>query len=118
MVKLQTGLRDCASSPKESRRMCTEAGFHESLLSHSVPSIENCDMTDEIFTILKLGRSPLDFPYILPPASETISKAVGMLYSLGAVDGTGEITSLGEIFSSPKTQQVRADTSLLQLCCL
>jgi pre-mRNA-splicing factor ATP-dependent RNA helicase DHX15/PRP43 len=77
-------------------RMCTEGGFQEQMLEHSVPAIMEGDMLSECLSILKMGRSPLTFPYIVAPATETIVKALGILYLLGAVDARGEnLTSLG-----------------------
>jgi pre-mRNA-splicing factor ATP-dependent RNA helicase DHX15/PRP43 len=78
-------------------RMCTEGGFHEQLSEHSVPAIMEGDMLNECLNILKMGRSPLTFPYIVAPATETIVKALGILYLLGAVDARGEsLTARGQ----------------------
>jgi pre-mRNA-splicing factor ATP-dependent RNA helicase DHX15/PRP43 len=77
-------------------RMCTEGGFHEQLLEHSVPAIKEGDMLSECLSILKMGQSPLTFPYIVAPATETIVKALEILSLLGAVDARGSLTPLGE----------------------
>lgn len=82
-------------------RMCTEGGFQEQMLEHSVPAIMEGDMLNECLSILKMGRSPLTFPYIVAPATETIAKALGILYLLGAVDARGEsLTPLGKDITS------------------
>ena len=77
-------------------RMCTEGGFHEQMLEHSVPAIMEGDMLNECLSILKMGRSPLTFPYIVAPATETIVKALEILYLLGAVDARGDLTPFGK----------------------
>ena len=78
-------------------RMCTEKGFHEQLLEQPVPAMVEGDMLMECLSILKIGKSPLTFPYIVAPAAETIAKALGILYQLGAVDQRGErLTARGE----------------------
>ncbi|KAL9106819.1 MAG: hypothetical protein Q9227_008241 [Pyrenula ochraceoflavens] len=76
-------------------RMCTETGFHEQLSEHSVPAILEGDMVSECLDILMMQRSPINFPYIVAPASETIVKALGLLKLLGAVDSQGRITPRG-----------------------
>jgi pre-mRNA-splicing factor ATP-dependent RNA helicase DHX15/PRP43 len=82
-------------------RMCTEGGFQEQMLEHSVPAIMEGDMLSECLSILKMGRSPLTFPYIVAPATETIVKALGILHLLGAVDARGEsLTPLGTDITS------------------
>ncbi|KAK1811937.1 DEAH-box ATP-dependent RNA helicase prp43 [Friedmanniomyces endolithicus] len=75
-------------------RMCTEGGFHEQMLEHSVPAIIEGDMLRECLDILKMGRSPLTFPYIIAPATETIVKALSILRQLGAIDAKGESLTL------------------------
>jgi pre-mRNA-splicing factor ATP-dependent RNA helicase DHX15/PRP43 len=77
-------------------RMCTEADFLEQLEEHSVPAILESDMLSEYLHILKMGRSPLNFPFMVAPASETIVKAQGLLFQLGAVDARGQLTPRGE----------------------
>ncbi|KAL8834431.1 MAG: hypothetical protein Q9170_003753 [Blastenia crenularia] len=77
-------------------RMCTQGGFHEQLLEHSVPAIKEGDMLSECLDILMMGRSPLTFPYIAAPASETIVKALSILFQLGAVDLKGGLTDRGK----------------------
>jgi pre-mRNA-splicing factor ATP-dependent RNA helicase DHX15/PRP43 len=82
-------------------RMCTEGGFQEQMLEHSVPAIMEGDMLNECLSILKMGRRPLTFSYIVAPATETIVKALGILYLLGAVDARGEsLTPLGKDITS------------------
>ena len=78
-------------------RMCTEGGFHEALMEHSVPAIKEGDMLTECLNIFKMGRSPLTFPYIVAPATETIGKALSILFQLGLVDARGQdLTARGQ----------------------
>ena len=80
-------------------RMCTQGGFQENLMEHSVPAIMEGDMLQECLHILKMDRNPLDFPYIVAPASETITKALGILQLLGAIDVRGELTDRGRFIT-------------------
>ena len=78
-------------------RMCTERGFQEQLLEHSVPAIKEGDMLTECLNILKMGQSPLTFPYIVAPATEIIVNALTTLGQLGAVDSKGQnLTARGQ----------------------
>ncbi|KAI4187450.1 MAG: hypothetical protein L6R41_002806 [Letrouitia leprolyta] len=43
-----------------------------------------------------MGQNPLTFPYILAPATETIQKAFGILYKLGAINSRIELTAMGK----------------------
>lgn len=67
-------------------RMCTETGFMEQLAEHSVPAIQESDMLSECLDILQMGLDPLSFPFMEPPAAETVAKALGLLQEFGAVD--------------------------------
>ena len=80
-------------------RMCTQGGFQQDLMEHSVPAIMEGDMLQECLHILKMDRNPLDFPYIAAPATETITKALGILQLLGATDVRGELTDRGRFIT-------------------
>ena len=75
--------------------MYTEGGFHRDMLEHPVASILEGDMVSECLTILALGESPLTFPYITPPSTETINKALAILRHLSAVTDSGVLTARG-----------------------
>jgi pre-mRNA-splicing factor ATP-dependent RNA helicase DHX15/PRP43 len=76
--------------------MCTEKGYHEDLIEHSVPQALQGDMLRECLTIMKLGHDPISFDYIIPPAPETIVRALGLLRQLRAVDADGRISQRGQ----------------------
>ena len=80
--------------------MCTERGYHEDLVEHSVPQVLQGDMLSGCLTILKLGHNPITFDYIVSPAPETIVKALGLLRQLGAVDCNGKLSSRGDKLAS------------------
>jgi pre-mRNA-splicing factor ATP-dependent RNA helicase DHX15/PRP43 len=75
--------------------MYTEGGYHRDMLEHPVAAIREGDMIAECITILAIGENPLTFPYITPPATETINKALAVLYYLVAIDGKGALTEHG-----------------------
>jgi pre-mRNA-splicing factor ATP-dependent RNA helicase DHX15/PRP43 len=75
--------------------MYTQGVYHRDMLEHPVAAIREGDMVAEIITILAIGENPITFPYITPPATETINKAFAVLYYLLAVDGKGQLTGHG-----------------------
>jgi pre-mRNA-splicing factor ATP-dependent RNA helicase DHX15/PRP43 len=80
-------------------RMCTETGYYSQLTDYTVPDIQNSDMLSEVLQIIKIKRSPFDFPYMSGPATETVIKAVGILHEMGALERQGaklRLTSHGE----------------------
>ncbi|RYN21323.1 Pre-mRNA-splicing factor ATP-dependent RNA helicase [Alternaria arborescens] len=81
-------------------RTCTEFGFRSALPQHSVPSVLESDMISECMDILSLGKSPINFPYIVAPATETVTKALGILREMDAVNARGtELTARGKALS-------------------
>jgi pre-mRNA-splicing factor ATP-dependent RNA helicase DHX15/PRP43 len=50
--------------------------------------------------IMGLGKSPISFPYIVAPATETVAKALGILREMGAINAKGtELTPRGMALS-------------------
>lgn len=93
--------------------MCTERGYHEGLVEHSVPQVMEGDMLNECLTILKLGHDPLTFDYIVRPASGTIRKALEILHLLYATDRSNRTSSHGQRMAAIPTD-VYAASALLQ----
>jgi HrpA-like RNA helicase len=87
--------------------MCIEAGYHTQLTDHTIPDIQCGDMLSEVLQIVKLGRNPINFPYMCPPAPETVVRALGIYAELGTIKRVGtrlEITPHGEnVLSLPVT---------------
>jgi hypothetical protein len=53
-------------------------------------------MVRECLTGMATGKSPVTFPYILPPAAETINRTLGILRALGCVDANGNLNERGK----------------------
>ncbi|THX57600.1 pre-mRNA-splicing factor ATP-dependent RNA helicase PRP43 [Aureobasidium pullulans] len=75
--------------------MCTERGFHEDLVDNAIPPIAQADMMSETLSLLALGKSPVNFDFIVPPASETIVTALEDLYQLGALELNAKLSPRG-----------------------
>nr|OQO31113.1 hypothetical protein B0A51_02484 [Rachicladosporium sp. CCFEE 5018] len=84
-VAKQRSGRAGRTAPGVAYRMCSQKDYHGRLTAHTIPDMQNSDMLQACLTILDLGHSPFDFPYICPPASETVTKALGILEALGAI---------------------------------
>jgi ATP-dependent helicase HrpB len=59
------------------------------------PEILNSDLSNLLLIVKKFGSSINEMFWINPPASNSISKAEELLYSLGAIDSKKNITTLG-----------------------
>jgi pre-mRNA-splicing factor ATP-dependent RNA helicase DHX15/PRP43 len=92
--------------------MCTERGYQEALIEHSVPQFLQGDMLSECLTILVLGHDPITFDYIVSPAPETIVKALEILYQLGAITEDGELLPRGKELAAIPTNVYAALTLL------
>jgi pre-mRNA-splicing factor ATP-dependent RNA helicase DHX15/PRP43 len=92
--------------------MCTERGYQEDLVEHAIPQVLQGDMLSECLTILKLGHNPITFDYIVPPAPETIVRALGLLRQLGAVKPNGSLSFLGKQLTAIPTNVYAAMTLL------
>ncbi|KAI4717882.1 pre-mRNA-splicing factor ATP-dependent RNA helicase PRP43 [Aureobasidium sp. EXF-10727] len=92
--------------------MCTERGYHEGLVEHSVPQVMQGDLLSECLTILKLGHDPLTFDYIVPPVPETMQKAMELLHLLRATDCSNRILERGKNLAAIPTNVYAALTML------
>ncbi|THX42352.1 pre-mRNA-splicing factor ATP-dependent RNA helicase PRP43 [Aureobasidium pullulans] len=93
--------------------MCTEKGYKEDLPDYPVASMLLSDMTSACLHIMKLGQSPIGFDYIVPPATGTIVKALGLLRMLNAVDIKVNLLPRGEKITSIPTDDIYTATALL-----
>lgn len=80
--------------PGVAYRMCTETGYSIHLTDNTVPDLQNSDMLRECLDILSIGHNPINFPYMFPPATETIVKALGILHRVKAVQLSNKLTML------------------------
>ncbi|KAI7152027.1 putative pre-mRNA-splicing factor ATP-dependent RNA helicase [Hortaea werneckii] len=90
------------TSPGEAYRMCTETGYNTQLTDYTVPDIQNGDMLRECLDILRMGRHPINFPYMFPPATETIVQALEILRLVKAVQISNlklELTPKGDLMA-------------------
>lgn len=86
-------------APGKCYRLYTESTY-TSLAENSVPEILRVDVASSVLTMKASGQNEiLDFDFLDSPSRDSLVKALEQLYSLGALDNTGAITSLGKMMA-------------------
>ena len=86
-------------APGKCYRLYTEQSFY-TLAENSTPEIVRVDVSSSILNIKARGKHDVvTFDYLDPPTREGLLKALETLYTLGALDNSGNITPLGHSMS-------------------
>ncbi|CAD7701175.1 unnamed protein product [Ostreobium quekettii] len=84
------------TAPGECYRLYTESAFRTELLETSVPEIQRTNLANVILLLKSLKvDNLLEFEFMDPPPQENILNSMYQLWILGALDNTGELTTLG-----------------------
>lgn len=87
--------RSGRTGPGKCYRMYTESDFHQ-LEENTVPEIQRTDLANVVLTLKTLGIHDLvNFDFMDPPPTESLLKALELLFALGALNKSGELTKLG-----------------------
>jgi len=77
-------------------RLYTKWAFNNELEANTVPEIQRTNLSGVVLLLKSLGINDLiGFDFLDPPAAETVMRSVELLYALGALNHTGELTRLG-----------------------
>jgi pre-mRNA-splicing factor ATP-dependent RNA helicase DHX38/PRP16 len=77
-------------------RLYTDRQFRDELMESSVPEIQRTNLGNVVLLLKSLGVSNLlEFDFMDPPPQEIIMNSMYQLWVLGALDNTGDLTSLG-----------------------
>lgn len=77
----------------KSYRLYTEDSFQKNMRQASVPEIQRSNLAGMVLQLKALGiESVLRFDFMTSPPAEMMSKALELLYSLGALDKFGRLT--------------------------
>ncbi|KAF8533911.1 P-loop containing nucleoside triphosphate hydrolase protein [Trichophaea hybrida] len=92
---LQRAGRAGREAPGKCYCLYTQEDFN-ALRESTKPEILRTDVASAILTLKARGQEDVvNFDYLSPPKTESLHKALEQLYSLGAFDNSGKITSLG-----------------------
>lgn len=92
----QRGGRAGREAPGKCYRLFTEDAFHE-LKEATKPEILRTDLAHAILTLKARGQDDVvNFDYLSPPKTESLMTALNQLYSLGAFNEGGKITTIGK----------------------
>lgn len=82
-------------------RLYTEMAFRNELYVQTIPEIQRTNLANTILLLKSLGvKDLLNFDFMDPPPEDTIMSSLFDLWTLGAVDNIGNLTSLGQRMSS------------------
>ncbi|GAA0161815.1 RNA helicase [Lithospermum erythrorhizon] len=88
--------RSGRTGPGKCFRLYTAYNYYQDLEDNSVPEIQLTNLANVVLTLMSLGIHDLvNFDFMDPPPSETVIKALEMLYALGALNSDGELTKIG-----------------------
>lgn len=84
------------TGPGKAFCLYTQRQYQHELLSSTVPEIQRTNLANTVLLLKSLGvEDLLAFHFMDPPPQDTILNSMYQLWILGALDGTGALTSLG-----------------------
>jgi ATP-dependent RNA helicase DDX35 len=90
---LQRTGRAGRTKPGKCYRLYTKSAY-SSLSPTSIPEIQRTDLAPVILALKSLGiDNVLRFEFLSPPSAESMIRALELLYSLGALDDYGRLTT-------------------------
>ena len=89
------------TGPGTAWRMYTENAFRSEMFLQAIPEIQRTNLSNVLLQLKSLGvKNLLDFDFMDPPPQDTMMTSLYDLWALGALDNTGELTSLGTKMSA------------------
>ena len=77
-------------------RLYTDRQFRDELMEAAVPEIQRTNLSNVVLLLKSLGiKNLMDFQFMDPPPEENIMNSLYQLWILGALDNTGDLTSMG-----------------------
>ncbi|KAL9170487.1 hypothetical protein ABFS82_04G147700 [Erythranthe guttata] len=88
--------RSGRTGPGKCFRLYTAYNYYNDLDDNTVPEIQRTNLANVVLTLKSLGINDLlNFDFMDPPPSESLLKALELLYALSALNKHGELTKLG-----------------------
>ena len=89
------------TGPGTAWRMYTEYAYRNEMFLQTIPEIQRTNLSNVLLQVKSLGvKNLLDFDFMDPPPQDTMMTSLYDLWALGALDNTGDLTSLGEKMSA------------------
>lgn len=80
-------------APGKCLRLMTEEAFHSQLPAQMVPEMQRSDLTWVVLLLKAMGIDDiLHFEFLSPPAAEAMIRALELLFALGALDESCQLT--------------------------
>lgn len=110
------------TGPGKCFRLYTEKAFELEMLPNSIPEIQRKNLASTILMLKAMGINDLlNFQFMDPPPVQTMVNALHELFTLGALDDDGFLTSLGRKMADFPMEPALAKTLLASvdhLCAL
>ncbi|CCH42714.1 Pre-mRNA-splicing factor [Wickerhamomyces ciferrii] len=99
--------------PGKCFRLFTKWAYFNELPANPTPEILRTNLASVVLLLLSLGINDLiHFDFMDSPATETLMKALELLYALGALNGKGQLTKLGRQMAEFPTDPMLAKSLL------
>lgn len=77
-------------------RLYTDRQYRDELMESAVPEIQRTNLSNVVLLLKSLGiKNLLEFDFMDPPPQENIMNSLYQLWILGALDNTGDLTTMG-----------------------
>ncbi|KRZ44382.1 putative pre-mRNA-splicing factor ATP-dependent RNA helicase mog-1, partial [Trichinella pseudospiralis] len=84
------------TGPGQCYRLYTERQYEEELLANTVPEIQRTNLSNVVLLLKSLGVDDLlKFHFMDAPPQDNLLNSMYQLWTLGALDNTGQLTKLG-----------------------
>ncbi|TIC18606.1 hypothetical protein E3Q13_01918 [Wallemia mellicola] len=81
-------------------RLYTESAFKNEMFPNTIPEIQRTNLSNTVLLLKSLGVADLlEFDFMDPPPQENLIQSQYELWTLGALDNTGQLTPLGRKLS-------------------
>ena len=98
-ISRSSAIQRAGRAGREAEGNCYRLYMEQSYLDlaqNSIPEILRCDLSQAILTLKARGIGDVTkFPFLSPPPREALEKALLLIYQLGALTNSGEITPVG-----------------------
>lgn len=99
--------------PGKCFRLYTKWNFQNDLSDSSTPEIQRTNLASTVLLLKSLGINDLmNFDFLDGPPPETLIRALELLYSLGAINDKGQMTSIGRKMAEFPTNPMLAKAVL------